>query len=132
MIARLPEGVIELLRGKNIAHIATVMKDGSPQVTPVWIDFDHDNDLILINMAEERVKPRNMRRDPRVALSISDEDDPFHMASIRGTVVEITRDGAEEHIDGLAKKYLGVDRYPWRRAGERRLIVRIRAESVYP
>ncbi|HZD80926.1 MAG TPA: PPOX class F420-dependent oxidoreductase [Actinomycetota bacterium] len=124
----LPVPVAELLRGRNFAHLATLMPDGSPHVAPVWVDLE--DGLIRVNTVEGRVKTRNLRRDPRVALSVDDHEDPYRMASIRGEVVEVTIEGADEHIDALAGKYLGVDRYPNRRRGERRVIVKIRPDRV--
>jgi PPOX class probable F420-dependent enzyme len=111
-----------------LATLATVNPDGSPQVTPLWIEGDGDD--LLVNTARGRVKARNLERDPRVALSVLDPDDPYNVVVLRGTAVEITTEGADEHIDRLAKKYLGVDSYPMRREGEVRLRVRIRPEHV--
>ncbi len=128
MPATLPEGVKKLFREPNFAHLATLMPDGSPQVSPVWVDVEGDR--ILVNTAEGRAKPRNVRRDPRVAISIHKQDDPYSSAFIRGRVVEITHEGADEMIDKLAKKYLGQDRYPYRQPGEQRLILVIEPEHV--
>ncbi len=113
----------ELLEAANIGHLATLMADGTPHVTPVWVDVE--DSLVLVNSAEGRVKVRNLRRDPRVGLSVVDRENPFAAVSIRGRVRELTADGADEHIDALAKKYLGEERYPLREPGERRVIVRI-------
>ena len=124
----LPKGVKQLLRDKNFAHIATLMADGSPQATPVWVDLDGDR--IIVNTAEGRVKPRNVRRDPRVAVSIAGQDNPYHAAFIRGRVVEITHEGADGMIDRLAKKYLGMDKYPNRLPGEQRVTLIIEPEHV--
>lgn len=124
----LPDEVRALMTARNYAHIATLMPDGSPHVSPVWADLD--GGLIVVNTVEGRVKTRNIRRDPRVALSVHDQEDPYRMVAIRGEAIEVTRDGADEHIDALAKKYLGVNRYPNRRPGEQRVIVRIRADHV--
>jgi PPOX class probable F420-dependent enzyme len=104
------------------------MPDGSPQVTPVWVDFD--GKFILVNTAEGRRKPRNIRRDPRVALDVTSREDPYRMVTVRGRVVELANEGADEHIDKLAKKYLGQDRYPFRQPGERRVILKIEPEHV--
>jgi PPOX class probable F420-dependent enzyme len=128
MPAALSEGVKKLFQEPNFAHLATLMTDGSPQVTPVWVELDGDR--ILVNTAEGRSKPRNVRRDPRVAISITKQDNPYSSAFIRGRVVELTQEGAEELIDKLAKKYLGQDRYPWRQPGEQRLIMVIEPEHV--
>ncbi len=128
MPATLSEGVKKLLLAPNFAHLATLMADGSPQVSPVWVDIDGDR--ILVNTAEGRSKPRNVRRDPRVAVSIHKQDNPYSSAFIRGRVVEITHEGADEMIDRLAKKYLGQDRYPYRQPGEQRVILVIEPEHV--
>ena len=119
----------ELLEGRNFVHVATLMEDGSPQVTPVWVDVDGDE--VLINTAVGRLKDRNLRRDGRVALSLTDPENPYRALTIRGEVVEmIEGDEAERHIDALAKKYLDAEVYPYRQAGERRVKVRIRPERV--
>jgi PPOX class probable F420-dependent enzyme len=128
MPATLPEGVKKLFLAPNFAHVATLMPDGSPQVTPVWVDLDGER--ILVNSAEGRVKPRNVRRDPRVAISIVQQDNPYSSAFVRGRVVEITHEGADELIDKLAKKYLGQDRYPFRQPGEQRVTLVIEPEHV--
>lgn len=124
----LSDGVRKLLEGPNFAHLATIMPDGSPQVTAVWVDYD--GRYVLVNTAEGRQKPRNLRSNPRVALSIVNQENPYVSASIRGRVVELTHDGADEHIDKLAKKYLGEDSYPFRQPGEQRVIVKIEPEGV--
>jgi PPOX class probable F420-dependent enzyme len=113
---------------KAFASLATVMADGSPQVTPVWFDFDGTH--FRVNSARGRVKDRNMRRTPRVAFAVVDPDNPYRHLAVRGRVVEITEQGADAHIDSLAKKYLGQDRYPNRRAGEVRVIYRVEPERV--
>lgn len=125
----LTDSAIGLLKGKNIAFIASLMKDGGPQITPVWIDYD--GEYILINTAEGRVKQKNFQRDPRVAISIIDPTNPYNTVSIRGTVTEQVIDGADDHIDKLAKKYLGVDKYPFRAPGEKRVILKIMPEKVF-
>jgi PPOX class probable F420-dependent enzyme len=117
-----------LVEGPNLAHFVTLMKDGSPQVTPVWVDCDETH--ILINTAQGRQKPRNLARDNRVALSIAAQADQQVYIQIRGKVVEMTTDGAFEHIEKLARKYRGPDaKYP-RRQGEQRVIVRIEPEHI--
>jgi len=128
MPATLSEGVKKLFLEPNFAHLATLMPDGSPQVTPVWVDLEDGR--ILVNTAEGRAKPRNVRHDPRVAISIARQDNPYASAFIRGRVVELRREGADELIDKLAKKYIGQDRYPWRQPGEQRLILVIEPEHV--
>jgi PPOX class probable F420-dependent enzyme len=128
MPATLPEGVKKLFLEPNFAHVATLMPDGSPQVTPVWVHLEGER--ILVNSAEGRVKPRNVRRDPRVAISIVKQDNPYSSAFVRGRVVEITHEGADEVIDKLAKKYLDQDRYPFRQPGEQRVTLVIEPEHV--
>ena len=128
MTATLSEGVKKLFLEPNFAHMATLMPDGSPQVSPVWVDVEGDR--ILVNTAEGRAKPRNVRRDPRVAISIHKQDNPYSSAFIRGRVVEITHEGAEDHIHKMAKKYLGQDRYPYLQPEEQRVIMVIEPEQV--
>lgn len=123
------EQIAQLFQGKNFAHFATLMKDGSPQVTPVWIDID--GNYILINTAEGRLKQKNVSRDPRVAVSVADQGNPYNMVTVQGTVVEQTTKGADAHIDKLAKKYMGLDKYPLRAPGEKRVILKIKPEQVY-
>jgi len=128
MPAEISPMVRSLIEGKNFAHIATTMKDGSPQNTAVWVDIEGDR--ILFNTAEGRVKPRNMRHDPRVAISITDSENPYLAAFIRGHVTNITPEGGDAHIDKLAKKYMGVDSYPYRQPGEVRLIVTVEPDHI--
>ncbi|HEY5640416.1 MAG TPA: PPOX class F420-dependent oxidoreductase [Dehalococcoidia bacterium] len=127
-MATLTPGVRALFAGKNFGHLATVMPDGSPQVSVVWVDVEGDN--ILVNTAEGRVKPRNVRRDPRVAISIYNQEAPYQAAAVRGEVVEVRTEGALEGIHKLAKKYMGLDEYPNLRLGEQRLIFVIRPDRV--
>ena len=126
--ATLTPGVQKLFTDANFGHFATLMKDGSPQVTTVWLDLDGNR--ILVNTAEGRVKPRNVRRDPRVAISVSDPSG-YPSATIRGCVVEVTNEGAEAHIDKMAKKYLGQDKYPWAQPGDVRLLMVIEPEHIF-
>ena len=126
-MVKLSKKALKLIEGKNFAHLATLMKDGSPQVTPIWVD--HDGDFILVNTAEGRLKLRNVSRDPRVAISITDQKDPYTMVAIRGKAVSITTKGADEHIEKLSIKYLG-RKYPWRSPGQKRTIIKIRPEHV--
>jgi len=124
-ISVIPEAFQDLFSDKRaFAHLATVMADGSPQVTPVW--FAYDGEYIIVNSAVGRVKDRNMKRDGRVALSIQDPDNPYRYIQVRGNVVDITTQGADDSIDQLAFKYLGKERYPGRRASETRVIYRIK------
>jgi len=128
MAAIIPEKFRDLLTKKAFASLATIMQDGSPQVTPVWFDFDGAH--LRINSAKGRVKDKNMRRNRRIALAIQDPENPYRYLGVRGTVEEITETGADAHIDSLAKKYLGQDRYPYRQPGEVRVIYRIRPDRV--
>ncbi len=127
-MAAIPDQYKDLLEKKAFAHLGTLMKDGSPQVTPVW--FDHDGTHIRINTAKGRWKDKNMRNRPQVALSILDPDNSYRYMQIRGKVVDVTENGADEHIDSLAKKYLGQDKYPFRQPGEARVIYKISVERV--
>jgi PPOX class probable F420-dependent enzyme len=118
----------ELIARPVLASLTTLSKDGSPQVTPLWIDRDGDD--LLFNTAQGRVKARHVENDPRVAVSVVDPDDPYNVVALRGTVIDITTDGADAHIDALAKKYLGVDSYPMRQEGEVRVKVRVRTDRI--
>lgn len=117
-----------ILGKKTFAHLATLMPDGSPQVTPVWVDFEGNR--IVVNTAEGRAKPRNVRHDSRVALSATDPDNPYEAVIVRGRVSEITHEGADEHIDAMAKKYLDQDTYPFRQSGEQRVKIYVEPEVV--
>ncbi|HEX6436858.1 MAG TPA: PPOX class F420-dependent oxidoreductase [Candidatus Binatia bacterium] len=128
MADKIPEPFKDLFAKVAYANLATVMPDGSPQVTPVW--FDYDGDCLRINSAKGRIKDKNMRRDKRVALSIQDPDNAYRYLAVRGAVEEITEQGADAHIDSLAKKYLGKDKYPFRGPGEVRVIYKIRPEKI--
>ena len=119
----------KLLLGKNFASFATLMDDGSPHVAPTWIDYDGKN--ILVNTAAGRIKERNVKNDKRVALSIPNEVNPYEMVTIRGTVDEITEKNADAHIDKLAKRYLGLDKYPFRSPTEKRIIIKISPRKVF-
>jgi len=118
----------DILEKKGFAHLATVGRDGRPQVTPVWVDFDGTH--VRINTARGRVKDRNLATNPQVALSVQDPDNPYRYVQIRGRVTEMTEQGADAHIDSLAKKYMGVDRYPGRQPNEKRVLVKITPEHV--
>ena len=124
----LSEEAKRLLGGVNFGHLATLMPDGSPQVTPVWVD--HDGEYVLVNTEEERQKPKNMRNDPRVALSITDSENPYTWVVIRGRVVDMTHEGGNDHIDKMAKKYMGQDKYPFYQPGRARIIVKIEPQAV--
>src|SRR5690606_24013254 len=123
----IPTKYVDLLENPTFAHLTTLMPDGSPQVSPVWCDFDGTH--VVINSAKDRQKDRNMRRDPRVALALSDPQNPYRYLQVRGNVVDITEEGADAHIEKLAQKYLG-KAYPFRQPGEVRVIYRIEPEHV--
>ena len=125
----IPDKFINLFGKRAFGNLATLMPDGRPQVSPVWVDFD--GTYVLFNSARGRRKDRNVRRDPRVAISIVDPENPYRYLEIRGRVAEITEQGADEHIDRLAKKYLGLEKYPNRRPGEVRVIYRISPEHTF-
>jgi PPOX class probable F420-dependent enzyme len=120
---KLTDQAKKLLDGKNFVSVATLMPDGSPQVAPLWVD--RDGDYVLINTTEKRQRYRNLKRDPRVALSVFDQNNPYSKVIIRGKVVEITKKGAEAHIDKLAMKYTNNPKYPNHSADEPRLIMKI-------
>jgi PPOX class probable F420-dependent enzyme len=119
----------QLLRDKNFADVATLRADGSVQTSPVWVDVQDGR--AVLNSAEGRAWPRNLERDPRVTLTVQNLQNPYEYTMIRGRVVERTHDGADEHIDALAKKYLGEDTYPYRQPGEQRVILRVQPEHVF-
>ncbi len=126
----IPEKYLDLLRQKKaFANLATLMPDGRPQVTPVWIDYDGES--LIFNSARGRQKDLNVRRDPRVSLSIVDPDNPYRYLEVRGRVFDITQEGADASIDKPAKKYLGVDKYPYAQPGEVRVIYKVRPEHVH-
>jgi PPOX class probable F420-dependent enzyme len=127
---RLSPGAVKLLQEKQIANLATTMPDGSPQVTPVWVDVEPDGSHVLVNTADGRVKTRNAERDPRVVVSVVDSNDFYRYAIVKGTIVERRHEGANEHIDAMAKKYIGADKYPWHQPGQTRVILRIKPEQV--
>jgi PPOX class probable F420-dependent enzyme len=128
MATTIPEQFKDLFSKVAFAHIATVMPDGNPQVTPVW--FDYDGSHIRVNSAKGRVKDKNMRRNKRVALSIQDPENAYRYLAVQGEIDQITEEGADAHIDQLAKKYLGKDKYPFRGPGEVRVIYKIRPEKI--
>lgn len=124
----IPAKYRDLFSKRAFGNLATLMPDGSPQVTPVWLDFDGTH--VLFNSARGRQKDRNLRRDPRVAITIQDPDNPYRYLEVRGRVVEITEKGADEHIDRLAKKYLNLDKYPYRQPREVRVRYKIKPERT--
>ena len=126
----LSPGAVKLLQEPQLAQLATIMPDGSPQLTPVWVDIEPDGSHVLVNTADGRLKTRNVARSPEVAVSVVDKDNPWRYAIVRGTVVEQRHAGAEAHIDQLAQKYLGQDRYPWHDPRQPRVILRIKPHHV--
>jgi len=128
-MANIPDAYLDLLQQKKaFAELATVMADGSPQVTPVW--FDYTGGKIRVNSAKGRTKTRNMTEGAPVALSIMDPDNPYRYLQVRGKVTRVTEEGASAHIDSLAKKYLGKDKYPFAKAGEVRVTFEITPHAV--
>ena len=120
----------KLFEGKNFAFVSTLMRDGYPQITPTWVDIEDGN--ILVNTAIGRIKQKNVSRDPRLSIAIADQNNPYDMVTVRGKVIDqITGDAADKHIDKLAKKYLGKDKYPNRAPGEKRVILKVKPERVF-
>jgi PPOX class probable F420-dependent enzyme len=128
MSTTIPKGALQLFDEPNFGHLATVMADGTPQVSPAWIERDGDT-AVVVNTAKGRVKHRNLQRDPHVALAVHDPRNPYRYVQVRGRA-ELVEEGADDMIDRLAKKYLGKDTYPFRQPGEERITVRIIPESV--
>jgi PPOX class probable F420-dependent enzyme len=124
----IPSSHLDLFKKKAFAHLATVMPDGKPQVTPIWVDYDGSN--VVFNTAEGRQKDKNLQRDARVAMSILDPDNPYRYLEVRGRIVERTHSGADQHIDAMAKKYLNQDKYPFRQPNEVRVIYKVQPEHV--
>lgn len=124
----IPESHADILQKRAFAHLSTLMSDGSPQASPVWVDTD--GSMIVVNSAEGRLKDRNIRRDPRVAISVIDPDNPYRSLTIRGRVTKIVTEGADDHIDQMAKKYMGVDRYPYHSPDETRVMYYIEPDRV--
>lgn len=126
----LSQTAVKLLQEPQLAHFVTLMPDGSPQVTPVWVDVEPDGAHVLINTAEGRVKSRNVTMDNRVAVSVVDSKNPWRFVLVRGDVVERRHEGARAHIDSLAKKYTGADKYTFSSPDEQRVIIRIKPHHV--
>ena len=122
----IPESHLDLFRKKAFANLATLMPNGSPQVTPVWVDYDGRH--VIINTAEGRQKDKNLQRDGRVALSIMDPENPYRYLEVRGRITQRTHEGADQHIDAMARKYLGQDKYPYRQPGEVRVLYKVAAD----
>lgn len=126
MAATLPDSYKDLFQKRAFGSFTTLMPDGSPQTTPVWVDFE--NGKVIVNTALGRQKDKNVRRDSRVAVTLIDPDNPYRYMEIRGRVAEVTENGAEKHIDKMAKKYLDKDKYPFARPGEQRVLIKITPE----
>jgi len=124
----IPSQFVDLFQKKAFASLATVMADGTPQVTPVWVDYDGAS--VIVNSARGRRKDKNMKVGASVALAIMDPDNPYRHLQIRGRVSDVTEKGADQHIDRMAKKYLGQDKYPFREPGEVRVIYKIAPSST--
>jgi PPOX class probable F420-dependent enzyme len=129
MSSSFPKKYLDLFQKKAFAAFTTLMPDGSPQTTPVWVDYKDDE--IWVNSAVGRQKDKNIRRDPRVALAVIDPDNPYRYVEVRGRVREITQAGADAHIDKMAKKYLGQDKYPYAQPGEQRVLYKIAIEKTH-
>ena len=129
MPATIPDQALELFQKPALAHLATLMPDDTLQVTPVWIDFD--GTYILLNTIKGRQKTLNMAKRPQVGLDIVDPTNQWHWLSVRGRVVEITEEGANEHIDKMAKKYMDQDKYGFHRPGDVRVICKIQPDLVH-
>ena len=129
MPSSFPASHLELFQKKAFGAFSTLMPDGSPQTTPVWVDYQ--NGEIWVNSAVGRQKDKNIRRDPRVGIAIGDPDNPYRYVEVRGRVKEITQDGADAHIDKMAMKYLGQAKYPYRQPGEQRVLYKIAIEKAH-
>jgi PPOX class probable F420-dependent enzyme len=128
-MSKLTDSARKMLEGKNFVYIATVNPDGTPQVTPTWVDTD--GNFVLINTAIGRVKHRNVKKNPHVALAITDQANPYNLILIKGKVVDqVTGRVADDHIDKMAKKYQGLDKYPHRSQGEKRVLLKIEPVRV--
>ena len=128
-MASIPEKYLDLFGAKKaFASLATIMPDGSPQVTPIW--FDYKDGRVRINTARGRIKARNIKVGTKIAIAVLDPDNPYRYVQVRGTIISETENGADAHIDSLAKKYLGQDKYPFRQAGEVRVMYEVEPKSV--
>ena len=127
MAIKLPPAVKTIMEDKAYGHVVTLGASGKPQVTMVWMDVEGDE--VLFNTAEGRVKPKNLRGDPRVVIAVQDRNDPQSHLVFHGKAA-VTEAGADAHIDKLAKRFLGADKYPFRRPGEKRLIVRVAVDRI--
>jgi PPOX class probable F420-dependent enzyme len=129
MAASIPQNYMDLFQKPAFGFLTTLLPDGSPQTQPVWVDFE--NGQVLVNSAVGRQKDKNVRRDPRVAITLMDPENPYRYLEIRGKVAEVTQEGAADHINKLAKKYIGKDKYPWAQPGEQRVLYKITPEKTH-
>jgi len=128
MAERIPDAARKLLQDPNFAMLGTIRKDGTPHVVPTWIDVD--GDIVVLNSAEGRAWVTNVRRDPRITITVPSHENPYEYVEIRGRIVEDTHDGADDHIDAMARKYLGQDTYPYRTETEQRVKLRVEPDKV--
>jgi PPOX class probable F420-dependent enzyme len=126
-MTKLSEKQVQLLLGKNFGSLATLRRDGSPMVTPVWVDWDGEH--VVVNTLRSRDKPRQIERDPRVEIAVTSAENPYAHLRISGRA-ELSDEGAEEHIDRMSEKYVGEDSYPWRAPGDERVLLLITPERV--
>lgn len=117
-----------LLQGRNLAFISTLSRDGSPHITPMWADME--GDVILINTFESSAKSKNIKKDPRIAISVVESNNPYNMVSIKGRVIDQTTEGADEHLKKLAKRYLGIGKYYYREPNRKRVLLKIKPEKA--
>ncbi len=128
MTTKIPENYLDLFEKRAFAHLGTIMPDGQPQINPVWVDFD--GEYVLVNTSRGRQKDRNMQARPQVTVEIQDPDNPYRYMEVRGRVAEAVEEGALDHINKMAKKYTGADKYPNLKPGEVRVIYKIKPERV--
>jgi len=126
---KLSEKAKKLIDGKNFASVATSMPNGSPQVATVWVD--REGDTIILNATRSRQRTLNLKRDPRIAISLFDQSNPYSSVSIRGKVIEITEKGGEEHIDKMSLKYNGTPKYPYHIPSDPRVLIRVEATRIH-
>jgi PPOX class probable F420-dependent enzyme len=127
---RIPDEFLDLFDRKAFGHFATVMPDGTPHVTPVWVDYDETDGHVLVNTMQGRQKERNVQRTPKVGLSVTDPEDPYRYVSVRGEVDAVTQDGAVDHINELAYRYMGQEYPNLEDESGPRVVVRIRPDRV--
>jgi PPOX class probable F420-dependent enzyme len=129
MSASIPENYLDLFQKPAFGSFTTLLPDGSPHTTPVWVDLQNGD--VWVNSAVGRAKDKHVRSDPRVSIAIIDPENPYRYLGIRGRVHEITQEGATQHIDKMAKKYLGKDKYPFAQPGEQRVLYKIKPEHIH-